>query len=403
VLERQPEEVRRLLLRTSVLERVSGPLADLLTGGLGSELILQDLEEANAFVVSLDAGRSWFRYHHLFADLLRLELRRTAPLEVRALHRTAAQWYEQQGYVVDAIRHAQAAHEWEQATRLLADNLVSLSLDGQVATTQALLAAFPADVVSADAQLGALLAVGGVAAAYHRAARGDQFVAGSLDEVAGHLAVAQGESATLPDERRRHFDLLLGVARLTLARRRGDVSRVLDEMHALAAASEAPTASEVALGNDLRAMALMDLGIAELWSSRLSDARRHLEEGLTLARRIERPYVEVGCLGHLAMAANESSFALARTSTPARAARTVLPAALKRRAGGGPTRRSAPAHLEKLEAQRLDLGQYPVQRRLIAQNPREPSLIALGLGAQPPESAEQRRTQDATKADLVAH
>src|SRR6202008_914700 len=72
VLERQPEEVRRLLLRTSVLDRVSGPLADALTGGTGGERILQELEAANAFVVSVDMGRSWFRYHHLFADLLRL-------------------------------------------------------------------------------------------------------------------------------------------------------------------------------------------------------------------------------------------------------------------------------------------------------------------------------------------
>ena len=76
VLERQPAQVRELLLRTSVLERVSGPLADHLTGGTGSERILLDLEDANAFVTSLDVGRTWFRYHHLFADLLQLELRR---------------------------------------------------------------------------------------------------------------------------------------------------------------------------------------------------------------------------------------------------------------------------------------------------------------------------------------
>ena len=75
VLDRQGEQVRRLLLRTSVLERVNGELADLLAGG-GGERVLQDLEQANAFVVSLDASRLWFRYHQLFADLLRLELRR---------------------------------------------------------------------------------------------------------------------------------------------------------------------------------------------------------------------------------------------------------------------------------------------------------------------------------------
>ena len=97
VLERQPAEVRELLLRTSVLERVSGPLADYLTGGSGSERILQELEDANAFVTSLDVGRSWFRYHHLFADLLQLELRRTAPAIVGSLHRAAAEWHEQRG------------------------------------------------------------------------------------------------------------------------------------------------------------------------------------------------------------------------------------------------------------------------------------------------------------------
>ena len=82
VLERQPPEVRDLLLRTSILERVSGPLADASTGGMGAEAILQRLEDQNAFVTAVDAARTWFRYHHLFADLLRLELRRTAPATI---------------------------------------------------------------------------------------------------------------------------------------------------------------------------------------------------------------------------------------------------------------------------------------------------------------------------------
>ncbi|MGO9781670.1 MAG: SDR family oxidoreductase [Streptosporangiaceae bacterium] len=82
VLDRQPAAARRLLLRTSVLERVNGELADLLTGGSGGERVLQDLEEANAFVVSLDVARSWFRYHHLFAGLLQLE-QRTASARAR--------------------------------------------------------------------------------------------------------------------------------------------------------------------------------------------------------------------------------------------------------------------------------------------------------------------------------
>ena len=112
VLERQSEEVRRLLLRTSLLERVSGELADLLTGGSGGDRILQDLEEAGAFVVSLDGRRSWFRYHRLFADLLQLQLRHAEPGELPALHATAAGWYAGNGYPAEAVRHAQAAQDW---------------------------------------------------------------------------------------------------------------------------------------------------------------------------------------------------------------------------------------------------------------------------------------------------
>ena len=90
MLDCQPPGVQHLLLRTALLDRVNGELADLLTGHSGSERILLDLEDANAFVVSLDPDRTWFRYHHLFADLLRLELRRRLPEELPALHRLAA-------------------------------------------------------------------------------------------------------------------------------------------------------------------------------------------------------------------------------------------------------------------------------------------------------------------------
>jgi LuxR family transcriptional regulator, maltose regulon positive regulatory protein len=131
MLDRQPDEVQQLLLRTCVLDRVNGELADLLTGRLGSEQILLELEDANAFVVSLGPERTWFRYHHLFGDLLRLELRRTRPEEVPGLHRRAAGWFTLQGQVADAVRHTQAAGDWADAARLLADHSFGLTLDGQ--------------------------------------------------------------------------------------------------------------------------------------------------------------------------------------------------------------------------------------------------------------------------------
>ncbi len=148
MLDCQPAEVQRLLLRTSLLDRVNGELADLLTGQPGSERVLLGLEDANAFVVSLDPARTWFRYHRLFADLLRLELRRRRPEELPGLHRLAATWLSEHGEIVDAIRHTQAAGDWSDAARLLADHSFSLTLDGQAQTIQALLRSFPPGAVT---------------------------------------------------------------------------------------------------------------------------------------------------------------------------------------------------------------------------------------------------------------
>src|SRR5258708_11507708 len=109
MLERQPSEVRSMLLRTSLVDRMNGELANLLAGRSGSEQMLLELEEANAFVVSLDAQRTWFRYHQLLADFLRLELRRTSADAVPDLHRPAAAWLADHGHVIEALRHPPAA------------------------------------------------------------------------------------------------------------------------------------------------------------------------------------------------------------------------------------------------------------------------------------------------------
>jgi LuxR family transcriptional regulator, maltose regulon positive regulatory protein len=143
MLDRQPADVQDLLLRTCLLDRINGELADLLTGRAGSERILLDLEDANAFVMSLDPGRTWFRFHHLLSDFLRLEVRRVLPAEVPALHRRAAGWYTGHGQMAEAIRHTQAAGDWPYAALLLADHCFSMMLDGQAPTIRVLLRAFP--------------------------------------------------------------------------------------------------------------------------------------------------------------------------------------------------------------------------------------------------------------------
>ena len=297
VLERQPEEVRRLLLRTSVLERVNGELADLLTGGSGGERILHDLERVGAFVVSLDAARSWFRYHRLFADLLRLQLRRTEPGEVAALHQVAAGWFAGHGFPVEAIRHAQAAQDWGLAARLLADHWPGLYLDGQAATVHALLGGFPAEASAADAELAALAAA-------------DELARGSLEAAERYLALAERGSASVPEGRRGQALVLLGMVRLLLARQRGDLPAVAEEAQRLQALAEAPDAAQPGLGDELRALALVGLGDTEIWAARLDQAEPHLEQvrragspDRAAISRVHRPGPPSGGRGHPVVAA----------------------------------------------------------------------------------------------------
>ena len=297
MLERQPDDVKDLLLRTSLLDRVNGELADLLTGRPGSERILLELEDANAFVVSLDPERTWFRYHHLFADLLRLELRRTLPEEVPALHRRAAEWFIQHGQVVDAIRHTQAAGDWPGAARLLADHSFSMTLDGQTQTIQALLQAFPPGADHPELAL------------VHATV---DLVQGRLDEAAAHLAVAETYAETAPPDRQRRLQVAIASLKLSLARRRGHLAGVLEQAKFLASPVTGQSDEDIALGSDLRAVALMNLGIVEAWSLGLPDAERHLQEGAVLARKIGRPYLEVACLAQLGFASKIRSFATTR-------------------------------------------------------------------------------------------
>jgi LuxR family maltose regulon positive regulatory protein len=287
MLERQPPDVQDLLLRTSLLDRVNGELADVLTGRPGSERILLSLEDANAFVESLDPQRTWFRYHHLFGDLLRLELRRTLPAEVPALHRRAAGWFTLQGQVVEAIRHTQAAGDWPDAARLLADHSFSLTLDGQAQSMQALVRAFPP---GADHPELALVR-----------AMGD-LTQGRLDEAAAHLAVAEAHAGTAPPDRQRRLRVAIASLKLSLARRRGHLASVIEQVRFLASPVTGQSDEDIALDSDLRAVALMNLGTAEAWSLGLPDAERHLRKGAVLAREIGRPYLEVGCLAQLGFA-----------------------------------------------------------------------------------------------------
>src|SRR6516164_3270253 len=220
MLDRQPDDVRDLLLRTSLLDRVNGELADLLTGRTGSERILLELEDANAFVVSLDAERTWFRYHHLFADLLRLELRRRFAGEVPDLHRKAARWLADRGEVVEAVRHTLAAGDWPDAARLVGDHSFRWVLDGQAGTIDAVLQAFPEGAAADHPDL----------ALAHAASELNH---GRLDEAAAQLQLAESHVQSAPRARRRRLAVAIASLRLALARRNGQFGEVVDQVNLL--------------------------------------------------------------------------------------------------------------------------------------------------------------------------
>src|SRR6185369_14685154 len=166
--------------------------------------------------------------------------------------------------VVNAIRHAQAAGDWADAARLLADHSFSLTLDGQAQTMQALVRAFPP---GADHPGLALVR-----------AMGD-LAQGRLDGAAAHLAVAEAHAGTAPPERRRRLRVAVASLQLSLARRRGDLAGVIERARFLDSPVTGESDEDIALGSDVRAVALENLGTAEAWTlgqPDAPDAERHL-------------------------------------------------------------------------------------------------------------------------------
>ena len=299
MLERQPSEVQRMLLRTSLVDRMNGELADLLAGRSDSEQMLLALEDANAFVVSLDAARTWFRYHHLLADFLRLELRRTSAEEIAGLHRRAARWFADRGDVIDAVRHLIAAGDWPHAARLVADNSFKWVLDGQAGTIHAVLQAFPngASVDHPDLALA------------HAAAELNQ---GRMDEAAAALVLAESHLPSAPAARRSRLAVAIASLRLALARHSGQFSEVIEQVKMLDASMADASSEPLVMGSELRGVALLNLGIVETWTGRLLEAERHLSDGAALARRTGRPYLEVACRAHQGFPSTVVSVATAR-------------------------------------------------------------------------------------------
>jgi ATP/maltotriose-dependent transcriptional regulator MalT len=269
VLARQPEPLRGFLLETSVLERLSGPLCDAVTGRADSQALLEEGERANLFLVPLDEVRGWWRYHHLFADLLRARLQQTHPERVPQLHHAAAAWSEQHGLADEAVRHALAAGEAAWAARVVEEHLQVRFQRSEGVTVHRWLEALPARVVSSRPRLLVARAVWAI-------------VGGRVEEVEPLVQAAERASTTLagrspePSAGRTPSGLgnvsaMIPLLRAELARERGDAERTIQFARQGLALADADD-------RYLRYLARWHLAVGTLLQGRAGDAEAALSE-----------------------------------------------------------------------------------------------------------------------------
>ena len=228
VLQRQPDHVQTFLLQTSILGRLNGPLCDALTGQGGGNAMLEALDRGNLFLVPLDDRRRWYRYHHLFADVLRARLLDEQPDRVHELHRRASDWYEQHGERAEAIRHAMAGEDFERAADLIELAIPALRQGRQDETLRRWLEALPDELfklrpVLSVGYAGALMIRGELEGVEARLRDAERW----LDTTSGIRKGPRAQSAEMvvvDDEQFRGLPNAIALYRAGQARIRGDVA-----------------------------------------------------------------------------------------------------------------------------------------------------------------------------------
>ena len=290
VLAAQPPELRRFLLRTAVADQLSGDLADALTGGSNGARILARLEREHVFTSATGPNRAWYRYHPLFAELLRAELRYEHAGELPDLHRRAATWPAGNGQPLRAVRHALAAGDVDQAAGLLTASWAAMLAQGQAGVLAELVSRLPGERVRTNPELAVVAAL-------------SRLALGKLEEAdawLGLAAAAEPWRATGPTgrggpgARPPRNGSAMRLARLYRARLVGDVADA-------GPAARVPPALAEGDDDDRRTLSHALLGVAQLWSGQLEEAAASLEQARADADRTGRPVVAIGATGHLAL------------------------------------------------------------------------------------------------------
>jgi LuxR family transcriptional regulator, maltose regulon positive regulatory protein len=294
VLSTQPPEVREVLLSTSILEQVSAEAASELTGDDRAGAILSAVAHANAFVQP--AGDGWYRYQTLFAEVLRLKLRHEYPGRITALHRRAARWYERNGSLTDAVRHAAQAGDWPLAASMVIDGL-AISEIIEPRNGRSLAAEF-LSMPHSEAWTGPQPYLVSAAAA---------LAAGRPGSAVAELDAADGILEREPAGQETAARLAAAMLRLAASRRTGDLPAA-----AAAAFRAEALVGEVAGGpgehggkpsrhQRIRARVLADRAAVELWSGRIDEAARVLDSAVAAAAAPGGEHERADCLGQLAL------------------------------------------------------------------------------------------------------
>jgi len=268
VFQRQSPDIQDFMLKTSILDRFTAPLCDAVTRRNDSRVVLLGLEQANLFIVPLDESREWYRYHHLFADLLRHRLQIESSEDVAHLHRRASRWYTDNGSVPDAVRHALAAQDWREAASLILRISATLLKHGEVSTLLGWFRALPDEVVRADPRLcfeysWPLLLAEQADAAESYLVQAEQ-AAQDRPPFLGQIATAQAYAARIKGDGRRFVEL---------------------SQRALALLPSDDWVS--------RSVAAMNLGMAYWYAGQLAGAERVLVEAQDASWRSGNDYASV--------------------------------------------------------------------------------------------------------------
>ena len=339
VLNTQPPAARDVLLSTSILEQVSAQAARELTGNEQAPAILPAVAQANGFVQPTRSG--WYRYHPLFAEVLRLKLSREYPDRRAALHRRAARWYERNGQLTDAVRHAAETGDWPLAASIVIDHLAI----GEIIE--------PRGSPSLAGEFGRMPhGQGWTEPQPHLVSAAAALSAGRPESSAAALDAAEGILERRPADQEVPCRLAAAMIRLTASLRSGDLTAsAAAAARAEALASRIP-GDTLARHPDIRARVLSGRGAVELWSGHLDEAADALQAAMAAAPPSDGEDEPADCLGHLALA-EALRGRLRRAATVADQATAALTAGQQRPPGPHPSPAALVAlawvHLEHCE------------------------------------------------------